>query len=531
MKKSAGIAVGTLVAVAALGTAGAWYTGNQLPAVLDASIKQANSDMAKTLPALGVDVSIELLSLERHFFNSDARYRVKFNGSLDGEAAQQVEWVITDRIEHGPFPLSRLKAFKLMPVMATSNYALESSPILEKWFAASKGASPLEGQASLGYDKSVEGTLRLNPLQVALDEDSNLDFSGLSVDFDTSAGAKEIDANGLMESFKVSSKLPSSGEPMTIEFKGLTLDSQTAKSASDFYLGQNEVKLQVVEIQVGEAAPVLLKDFVQRDETSEADGKLAGRSTYNVGMVSYQGHDIGGLEMISSVKNIDAAALQSMLALYSDIIKNTGQLQQASLEAETETGADLPELSEAQQAQLMVDVEKLLAAKPSVALEKLAFKTANGESSLSLAVDLNKPESFELPPEQLAKQLIAQLDAKVSVSKAMIGDVIGLQATIGGETDKEAVAQQASMMTEMASGMALSTELAKLEGDNIVTSLHYANDKVDFNGKQMTVEEFVAMAFASGAGLGGMGGADLGAEEPEMEELMEEGSEEAVPAE
>ncbi|WP_137973003.1 YdgA family protein [Pseudomonas sp. F(2018)] len=529
MKKSAGIAVGVIVAVGALGTAGAWYTGNQLPTVLDASIKQVNADMAKTLPALGLDVSVELLSLDRHFFNSDARYRVKFNGSLDGETAQQLEWVITDRIEHGPFPLSRLKAFKLMPVMATSNYALEANPALEKWFAASKGVSPLEGQASLGYDQSVEGTVRLNPLQLALDEDSNLDFSGLTVDFDTSAGAKEIDASGLMESVKVSSKLPSSGEPMTIEFKGLTLNSQTAKSASDFYLGQNEVKLQVVEVKVGEAAPVLLKDFVQRDETSEADGKLAGRSTYNVGMVSYQGHDIGGLEMISSVKNVDAAALQSMLALYSDIIKNTGQLQQASLEDE----ANLPELSEAQQAQLMVDVDKLLAAKPSVALEKLAFKTANGESSLSLAVDLNKPESFELPPDQLAKQLIAQLDAKVSVSKAMIGDVIGLQATIGGETDKEAVAQQASMMTEMASGMALSTELAKLEGDNIVTSLHYANDKVDFNGKQMSVEEFVAMAFASGAGLGGMGGADLGAEEPEMEglQLEEEVTEEEAPAE
>ena len=528
MKKSAGIAVGVIVAVGALGTAGAWYTGNQLPTVLDASIKQVNADMAKALPALGLDVSVELLSLDRHFFNSDARYRVKFNGSLDGEAAQQLEWVITDRIEHGPFPLSRLKALKLMPVMATSNYALEANPALDKWFAASKGASPLEGQASLGYDQSVEGTVRLNPLQVALDEDSNLDFSGLTIDFDTTAGAKEIDASGLMESFKVSSKLPSSGEPMTIEFKGLTLNSQTAKGASDFYLGQNEVKLQVVEVKVGEADPVLLKDFVQRDETSEADGKLAGRSTYNVGMVSYQGHDIGGLEMISSVKNIDAVALQSMLALYSDIIKSTGQLQQASLEDE----ANLPELSEAQQAQLMVDLEKLLAAKPSVALEKLAFKTANGESSLSLAVDLNKPESFELPPDQLAKQLIAQLDAKVSVSKAMMGDVIGLSSTFAGETDKEAVAQQASMMTEMASGMALSTELAKLEGDNIVTSLHYANDKVDFNGKQMSVEEFVAMAFSTGAGLGGMGGAGLGAEEPEMEGLLEEEStEEEAPAE
>ena len=89
------------------------------------------------------------------------------------------------------------------------------------------------------------------------------------------------------------------------------------------------------------------------------------------------------------------------------------------------------------------------------------------------------------------------------------------------------------MMTEMASGMALSTELAKLEGDNIVTNLHYADDKVDFNGKQMSVEEFVAMAFASGAGLG-MGGAAMGAEDPAMQEPQleeEESVEEQVPVE
>ena len=178
-------------------------------------------------------------------------------------------------------------------------------------------------------------------------------------------------------------------------------------------------------------------------------------------------------------------------------------------------------------------MEKLLAANPGIALEKLAFKTANGESSVSLALDFAKPESFELPAPELAKQLITQLDAKVAVSKAMMSDVIGLQATFAGETDKEAVAQQASMMTEMASGMALSTELAKLEGDNIVTSLHYADDKVDFNGKQMSVEEFVAMAFASGAGLG-MGGAAMGAEDPAMQEPQleeEESVEEQVPVE
>ena len=117
-----------------------------------------------------------------------------------------------------------------------------------------------------------------------------------------------------------------------------------------------------------------------------------------------------------------------------------------------------------------------------------------------------------------AKQLITQLDAKLLVSKAMIGDVVGVQAAIGGETDKQAIAQQATMMSDMASGMAVATELATMEGDNIVSSLHYANNQVNFNGKQMSVEEFVAMAFATGGGLGaGMGG-DMSQEAPLIED-------------
>ena len=165
----------------------------------------------------------------------------------------------------------------------------------------------------------------------------------------------------------------------------------------------------------------------------------------------------------------------------------------------------MPELTDEQTAQFKADLEKLLAGKPGMALEKLAFKTANGESSFSFGLDLNKPASFDLPAPELAKQLIAQLDAKLLVSKAMIGDVVGVQAAIAGETDKEAIAQQAAMMSEMASGMAVASELAIVQGEDISTSLHYANDQVTFNGKQMSVEQFAALAMSSGGGLAGMG--------------------------
>lgn len=89
----------------------------------------------------------------------------------------------------------------------------------------------------------------------------------------------------------------------------------------------------------------------------------------------------------------------------------------------------------------------------------------------------------------------------------MISDLVSVQAVLQGQDDQEAIAQQASMTTEMASGMLLSTQLVALEGNDIRARLHYADGQVDFNGKKMTVEEFAGLVMASAGGLGGaMGG-------------------------
>ncbi len=295
-------------------------------------------------------------------------------------------------------------------------------------------------------------------------------------------------------------------------FKGMSLNSNTRKGSTDLYLGENEVRLQQIEFQAGEHAPVLLKDFVQRDETTEADQQISAWQSYDVGMISYQGLDIGSSQMLWRVKNLDVTALQSLIELYGTLLQD----------GKIESDSGMPELSEAQSAQLKLDLEKLLAGKPGIALEKLAFKTANGESSFSLGFDFNKPSSFDLPAEALAQELITQLDAQLRVSKAMISDVVSVQAKIAGETDQQAIAQQAAMVGEMASGMALASELATLDGETIRASLNYANGQITFNGKPMTVEQFMALAMSSAGGLGGMG--DAGDDEA----LMYEGEDDSL---
>lgn len=517
MKKSAGIVIGAAVAVAVVSTAGAWYTGKQLPSVLDTSIKEANEQLQQAAPSLGVSARAELVSLEQGLFSSTARYRL-----VIGES----ELLFVDHIDHGPFPLNRLKRFELAPVMAASTYELAPSPLVQGWFDAAKGASPLVGSAAIGYDRAVSGSLELKPLDTQLDEKTHLAFSGLRLDLRSSAGGERVAAVGSMDSLRFDST-SETGQPVQVEMKGLSLDSDQSRTESGLYVGKGDLVLKTTRILIDGEPTVTLDDLSQRQDTRANGSNIEGSLTFAAG-VRYKDKPVGNTEMVWSVKNIDAAALKSLSELYASVVEKAGAGAEPNLDA----------LDEAQQKQAQADLVRMLDAKPAIALDKLSFKTANGESRLSLGVQLAKPSSFEQAPDQVAREIVTGLDMDLSLSKAMIGDIVSLKAALDGEEDQELIAQQASMTTEMASGMLLSTNLVALEGETIRSRLHYADGQVDFNGKKMTVEEFAGMAMAMAGGLGGALGAqpEMGGMEgmegmEDMEGMGEGEAEEAAPQE
>src|SRR5690606_9336539 len=101
--------------------------------------------------------------------------------------------------EHGPFPLSRLARFQLMPVMVASRFHLEENPQLGPWFAAAQGQSPLHGHAAVGYAQDVDGVISLRPLDFALDENSRLTFSGLDLNVQAQDKGSVVNVNGAVE--------------------------------------------------------------------------------------------------------------------------------------------------------------------------------------------------------------------------------------------------------------------------------------------------------------------------------------------
>ncbi|KHK61723.2 YdgA family protein [Pseudomonas frederiksbergensis] len=496
MNKSASVLLGIVVVIGAISAGGAWYTGTKLEGVLNTAIADSNKQIQTALAGSNGTASIELVSLDRGTFSSTAHYRLKGEGEMFG--GEPVELLFVDNIEHGPLPFSRLMTLKWLPVMATSHTELERTPLTEKWFVAAKDKSPLKGVFNLGYDQSTNGTFELLPLDTKLDEQSQLIFSGLKIDVAASAQAQKLKADGYMDSFKLTT-VAEDQTPVQVEFGGLTLASNLTKSTYGYYMGDNTLLLSNSKTSFGEQKSVLgLKNFEMKNNSSENGTSASGRADYKIGELSFNDKVIGSAQMAVSLKNLDIPATMSLMQVYQAKLQ---PYEKAAAEA-AEAGEPAPELelTEAEEAQVKADMEKLLAGAPQVALENLSFSTANGESRASLIVDLAKPQSMDLPPDELGRQLLALLDFKVKVSKPMLVDLLTVQAQMEGQTDAKLIADQATATSDMFSAMAVGTELAKLEGNDVVTNLHYANNQVDFNGQKMTVEQFSAFVMSK---LGG----------------------------
>ncbi|WP_028634634.1 YdgA family protein [Pseudomonas parafulva] len=490
MKKSVGILSGLAVAIAVVVIGGAWYTGKQLPAELDVALARSNAQLQKALVTTGGTMTIERVSLEQHWFISTAQYRLKARDINVGEGeVANFDLGVTDQIEHGPFPWSRVKALKLMPVMALSNSTLDKDDATAAWYAAAGEQVPLSAQTSLAYGGGVTSQVRLAPAKVDEANGNSLDFSGMDLEVSGDQEGKDSRFHGQADRL-VMKLVRDDQPPATFELQGLKLGGKLAATAHDnIYTGNADLYLAEAKVTLGPRQQVLVMKGLEQNalQTLEKGDNVGARVEYKVDDITWDGRAVGKGQLVVSLNSINAPALQALSLWY--------KAHLPEFEAASAAGQPAPQINmdAAEKAKFQADLTQLLAAKPKVAIEDLTFKTANGESHFNLAMDFAAPATFDQPSDQLARQIITQVKSKLSLSKPMLGDLATLQALLDGQTDAQAIAMQSSQAGEMAGMMALQSGLATVQGNDVVSALHYADGKVDFNGKKMTVEEFAML--------------------------------------
>ncbi|MDH0060171.1 YdgA family protein [Stutzerimonas stutzeri] len=121
MKK---LALAVAVPLALFGAA-TFYTSTQVESTARDAVDQANLKLREMGVGAGADVSLTLLSFERGLLSSTARYQIDIDVADDDGNTEHYALLLNDRLEHGPFPVSRLSRGQLMPVAAQSHFELE----------------------------------------------------------------------------------------------------------------------------------------------------------------------------------------------------------------------------------------------------------------------------------------------------------------------------------------------------------------------------------------------------------------------
>jgi uncharacterized protein YdgA (DUF945 family) len=272
-----------------------------------------------------------------------------------------------------------------------------------------------------------------------------------------------------------------------MQLKDLSFNLGGTRGQSGFYLGHNDAKVGSVTVQVPGVLPFQLQGVSTTSLAQEAQGLLSGEMGATIDSITLAGRPLGQLRSLFKFGQFDALASKSLYQLFQT--KVAPQQQAAA-------AAGIPfklQLSDADEQTMKGDITRLLAAKPHMELQELSLKTANGEGHISLAVDLMPvPLSGTAVAPTFGANLLGAVDAKLSLNKAMLNDVGVVQAKILGITDPADIAQSGKNLSDMVSGMAVMMQLGKVEGDNVISQLHYEAGMVDFNGQRMTGAQFLA---------------------------------------
>lgn len=489
MKKAA--VAGLVVALGAIWTGTAWYTGQKAEAFVKQSIDDGNVELKKVADKWGVNAVIELMSFERGVFSSSERYRVKFTlPAKDGKPAEEHEVQFTEQLDHGPFPLSNLTSGKLAPAMVASRFKIEETPAVKGWFTATKGVTPLSGAYSVSYGKTITGTFNLAPAE-ATSNATTLTFAGLTGDVTYETGTK----HGIfaMKSDSVALSGPADESDIVgMAIKGITFNSDLTPGKSDMLMGSQKMTFKDWTISSKTRPPVQFKDTTVAVDLAEADAGISGKLMLDFGMINVENKDMAGMQLALGLTNLDPKALKALNDVYegaSRRMMQSGDVQKS------------PDFTPEEQQLLKTNAELLLAGNPSLSVSPLQLRTANGTSTFNLDVSLTKPASVDRPASEVAMQAIRKLDAKLVLSKGNMADLMAIQPQLQGVPADRAT-QTAKGQAEMIGTMATAMGVAKVENDNIVSYLNYADGQVDFNGKKMPLQQFMMMVM-SGA-MGGM---------------------------
>lgn len=488
MKKSL-VAVGVIVTLGAVWTGTSWYTGKQLAQNIDTVTAEFNKQLQEAYPNSGFKLVYR--DYQGGVFSSTFSLVLQPDGSASETRplAPKNEVVLNETVSHGPLPIALLKKMNLRPSMAHIHSELANTEATKALFEVLQNQPFISAETRVAFNGDTASVISLRPLDIN-SEGTKFTFSGTDIALDLAHDLRSSRISGTV-SHLLSETTNYTGGKETIVLEGVGLEANNHRGKFDLDLGNGSVTLKSMKITPPISDPVTLNNVVLTSSMSEDDKNVAGAITLSLDALLLKDRDLGSMKFNFSFNQLDGAATQQFAKTYKAL--------SASL-LESHSVMDPLRFQYEFGKALRNSLPSLLKNNPNFAIAPLSWKNAKGESTLNASLNLSNPaQSTELTPpaqsdeEGVFRRAVKQLDVTLNAPMAMLAEGV-VQA--GGQAPSEQEQQQliasAQQQVKMLASVGEMNQITVTKDDAITSSLHYADNQVDFNGRKISLAEFIA---------------------------------------
>ncbi|MEJ2897141.1 YdgA family protein [Bordetella avium] len=478
MKKSVALTAGVVIVLAGAWLGGTWYTGQRVADESQVRLDQINDYLTANFPGEGL--KLEQLSYSRGFFSTQARYGLSAGGLPASILKPGARLEIDARVDHGPLPAGSLAQGHFLPTMAYMHAQIADTEAARTLFAGAQGKNPLSADAVLKYGGGASVQAEAAPLQLA---EPKLSFGGAR--FDGDLGKQLSTVKGKLSLEPVTLLLPEDEQttPMLVKLGPSVLDMDGKASQYGYHVGSSTLHVDSIDVQAqGEGGGhFAIGGLNYRAIASENGQFIDGQADFGLNSLSINGSALGSQQLSLKFARIDGAKVKAFNEVYTRLAAETAA-----------KGRPQDDFDRAQIEQLVNAGLPLLADNPTIAIDPLVWKNDKGESRLNLTLTLALPAEAQKYDASFVRQAIKNLDLKLTLNKPMLTELGSTILQLQGQPP-EAAAQQAVRQINNISGMAMMLNLGKLQGNDIISDLHYGNGIFSLNGRDMPVDALLGM--------------------------------------
>jgi len=483
MKKSL-VAIGVVVVLGAAWTGGAWYTGKQFEQLLPSVVADANTRIKTAFPEMGIKLVVD--NYQRHLFSSRVNVVLVSDGSTGDNKPLKPgdQIVINEIIDHGPFPLSQLKKGVLIPSMASVSSQLDTTPRVKPLLEASQGKSPLTAVTRVAYNGDTVSAITLLALDFK-NATSLLRTNGGNINLSIDHDLNKVVADGAIGSLVIGGENQWQQHEQ-VALQDLTLDSATHKGKQDYSIGENTLKVKTLTYSIDGKDLLSTDNLSQITRANEDNDKLNVQVAYSLDALHVQGQNFGSGKLMLKLSNLDPKAIaqfsQQYQAQAQQIMQQTGNVDPALQQQQ---------ISHA----LLSNLPIALKGSPYLSIAPLSWKNSKGESAFNLTLNLN--DSAQSPANETASVLpwlpyVNKLDAKLTIPLDMATELTTQFGKLQGYNDDDAQ-KLAKQQIQGLAAMGQMFKLTTVKDNTLTSSLLYADNQVNLNGQNMSLQNFLGL--------------------------------------